>query len=73
MEEDLMVTHLPPHLQEKIKKGGKLKKKEKDKFENEYGKYRSRIETTAIDLINVINKGFNTVYNFYYNLHILFL
>lgn len=57
MVEDKKEEHYPDEMKEKIKKGEKLKAEEEDKFENEYGRYKSRSETTLIDVLAAINAG----------------
>jgi len=57
MEEDKKEKHYPPELKEKVEKGEQIKPEEEDKFENEYGRYKSRQETKVIDLLNAINRG----------------
>ena len=57
MKEDKKEEHYPKELKEKVEKGEKIKPDEEDKFENEYGRYKSRDGTAVMDLLNAINKG----------------
>lgn len=57
MELDKKENHYPKELKEKLLKGETLKQEEEDRFENEYGRYKSRPETTLIDIVAAINAG----------------
>ena len=59
MKKDKKEEHYPKELKEKVEKGQPIKPDEEDKFENEYGRYKSRKDTAVIDLLNAINKGNN--------------
>lgn len=56
-EKDRAKKHMPKHLRDKLDAGQNLTDYESSKFENEYGGYKSRNETVAIDLIHAINQG----------------
>ena len=54
---DNLELHYPIAYQEKKKKGKKIKQHEKDKFENEYGRYKNRTDISVMEIMAAINNG----------------
>lgn len=57
MKKDKKEDHYPKELKDKVEQGESIKPEEEDKFENEFGRYKSREDTRVIDLLNAINNG----------------
>ena len=54
---DDMELHYPIAYKEKKKRGEKINQHEKDKFENEYGRYKNRTEISVMEIMAAINNG----------------
>lgn len=55
--EDKKENNYPKELKLRMSHGHTITPVEEAKFENEFGRYKSRSETTILDLVNAINQG----------------